>query len=706
MSRSFRVELRAHGLAFGAWLLAAIFLLATRTQPIRLNWGDPLSDANVQTSGRYFANYGFARLGFTPVIDVGPLDETSLRYTHYPPLPDLVNGLLQKLGATDIATFRLVADVLTLASLYFFYRWARSLWGGIAANVAILLMATNFLWLQYADTIHHIPLYWSSGFATLFCAARWLATRQRWLLFTAAATTFVCDMASYDYFLFLPIAVLGTVVVAGHRPTDRAVRPIVAAVAFGVVAFLVVKFGLVALAIGPKNLIADFVFQLHERATGKHSTSFREALLPTIAWHALRFFTPVVGVVVGSQLVSFALRWTRRRENVLPPLSPLWLLAAGAPFVTVFSQLFVEQYHPTLQLLPYFAVSSGALVAWLWAKAAAGRGLAVGLVVLAVGWEVRETWVFEKTFFERSDIAVIHDYLERNDRRRVVFTNSAVDAPIRFYLERHVLGIGQSTKEDVEYFMRHFYWENGDEPVHYVEFADVEKSAFDKQLFAVFSNEKRWDWITNPVPHKTESLEALRKRGESAKRVFAEFGRLVVQTGRMKVYVLDREALSRADVAAISEETTRIDFARDDSNKHKITGLQFNEKDGDGVGFCWSTARQLYKYRFTMRGLLHEPDGPPQAVAALRLKSSPRRRTLRLGVHGGAEDQTVEIVWNTTVLGRVATPQKWTDVSFEVPAEAFVAEGLQRLEVRASKVNEHKVGVALREIRIDPFDGP
>jgi len=703
---------RAHGLAIAAWLWAAAYLLGTRTQPLRMNWGDPLSDSNVQTSGRYFATYGFVRLRFTPVIDVGPLDAHSLQYTHYPPLPDLVNGLQQSLfGPLDIGTFRILADVLTLASLVFFYRWVRALWGGVTANVTLVLMTTNFLWLQYADTIHHVPLYWCAGFAALHGAVRWVETKQRNLLFLVVAAIFFCNMASYDYFVFVPVAIAVTIWMKGQRLRDRAMRPLLAAVVAGIALALVVKFGLVAWATGPRNLVDDFVFQLHERATAKHSISeYRSGLLPTLFYRSLRFFTPVFFVVIAAQLLAIGGRLSSRGDRArLPPISPLLLLACGAPFVVVFTQLFVEQYHPTLQFLPYYAVSTGAFVAWLWERrATAARAVAVAAVVLAVGWEGRELVLFEKTFLERDDIVAVHDYLAKHDKRRVVFTNSWVDAPIRFYFDHHLMGIGASTRADVDSFMSNYYFEDGDEPFHYIEFIDADATAFDKSLYGIFGKDHKWSWITNPVPHKKEILESLRLRGEGGKKGFADYGRLVLETPRIRVYVLEREALDRPNIAAVSAAETRfIDFGSDSSGKHKVSGLRYNERSESGESFCWTVARPQKRYRFTMRGLLHETIGTADVHAILRVRSTPADAKVRILVLAPVPDQQAEVLWNGTSLGHAAAPTEWKELVFDLPKTAYdPAAPLQTLELRTAKVSEFGFGVAIQWIRIDPVTDP
>jgi hypothetical protein len=103
-----------------------------------------------------------------------------------------------------------------------------------------------------------------------------------------------------------------------------------------------------------------------------------------------------------------------------------------------------------------------------------------------------------------------------------------------------------------------------------------------------------------------------------------------------------------------------------------------------------------------MHGLLHEPAGQRAAAAVLRLRARPARKTLRIVLHGGSRDQEVEVVLNRTPLGRVPALPEWKEISFEIPTEAFDPSGLQLLEVRASKVNDDGLGVALRSVRVDP----
>src|SRR3954470_13112220 len=101
MSRLLRV------LLLGSMAIALVYLLVHAREPLRLNVGDPWSDANVLTSINYVKTDGFLATSFTDILDVGPLTADSYRYIHYPPLAEICYGAAGKyLGASDIGTFR------------------------------------------------------------------------------------------------------------------------------------------------------------------------------------------------------------------------------------------------------------------------------------------------------------------------------------------------------------------------------------------------------------------------------------------------------------------------------------------------------------------------------------------------------------------------------------------------------------------------
>src|ERR1051325_3839968 len=141
--------------------IVAIYCVVHAFDPPRLNWGDSGSDYNVMIAGRNFARYGFLELRLTPnLIDrsvMTPAD-SGMIYTHYPQLPDLVNGLLRRVFRMNgLAAFRLVALAFSFGSLGFAYAVIALYWDRLTAQLALALWVTNPLWLQHADYLHQGP---------------------------------------------------------------------------------------------------------------------------------------------------------------------------------------------------------------------------------------------------------------------------------------------------------------------------------------------------------------------------------------------------------------------------------------------------------------------------------------------------------------------------------------------------------------------
>ena len=123
--------------------IAFAYLLLHAREPLRLNVGDPWSDANVLSSVTYVKQYGFLETSFTDVLDVGPLTVDSYRYTHYPPFSEIIYGAIGKyLGVSDIGTFRLFALAFSGLAMWLLFGYVRRLYSERVALIATALASS------------------------------------------------------------------------------------------------------------------------------------------------------------------------------------------------------------------------------------------------------------------------------------------------------------------------------------------------------------------------------------------------------------------------------------------------------------------------------------------------------------------------------------------------------------------------------------
>src|SRR5580765_7530558 len=119
-------------IGFACVALVFVYCVVHAFDPPRLNWGDSGSDYNVMEAGKNFHAYGFLKLHLTPhLLDPNLITDgdRSLIYTHYPQLPDLMNGVERAFGLSSLVQFRFVSLAFAFASLFFLYRLVAAFWG-------------------------------------------------------------------------------------------------------------------------------------------------------------------------------------------------------------------------------------------------------------------------------------------------------------------------------------------------------------------------------------------------------------------------------------------------------------------------------------------------------------------------------------------------------------------------------------------------
>ncbi|HEY4216957.1 MAG TPA: glycosyltransferase family 39 protein [Gemmatimonadaceae bacterium] len=438
-----------NNIGFVCVALVLVYCVVHAFDPPRLNWGDSMSDYNVMNSGRNFATYGFLHLRLTPfLIDPQYLtnEDRMLLYTHYPQLPDLMNGMLRVVfHLSDIVQFRFVALGFSFSALFFVYQVICRYWQRATGQMALALWVINPLWLQHADYLHEEPYGAFFGFGCLYFLTRYLddTQRRRWLVVSGIFMTFTF-FASYNYWFFTPLLV--AIILVGHYKAvfdKRVLAPLATLAAFAVAAVLL-KFSTNAWALGGiSGGIQDLRFQFTERATDAVTrTHYQNGIIPVAYGRIERFFSllffPIA--VFWAVFPLLRARWAARSEAfTFEGPNPWILFLAALPFLCLFVELWVGQYYPTLLVLPFYAVASGALIALLARDrnrlvAAMGLTLAVALIVNSVA----ETASFKKAFFQRSTIASLAARLDSvSARGQHILVNHTFDAPYRYYFHRN-----------------------------------------------------------------------------------------------------------------------------------------------------------------------------------------------------------------------------------------------------------------------------
>lgn len=700
------VERRLH-LGFVLCLaVVGLYLVISAFEPFRTNWGDPWSDGNAMTSGRYFAHDGFFKTAFTPILDVGPLGKDSLRYTHYPPLPDLVAGAIQKaIGPDHLAIHRLLAIAFSAIGLMFLFKYLRALWGEGLAALSILLVATNLLFIQYADTVHHIPLYSMTGFACLWAALRWLDDRRRGALIAVSVATFLCYLASYDFYFLLSIMIPATVWLRGAKLRRGHGLALVLVFGLSGLASIIVKNLLVIWAVGFDGWRSDIIYQFFERATAAHSRAYKQILAEIVFWRLWRFDSPLLFAAILAQVIG-VVDLVRGRKPLMST-HPLILLAAGLPFLFVFSQLVVEQYHPMLLLLPFAAVAIAVLVKTVWIRS---RVLAGAMVLLYLGWQAWGLHLFKKTFLRPADVAAVAKALEP-DHHSFLLSNIFVDGPVRFLWNRHLFGILSDPvglRDTLEIY-------GIDSPLTIVQLRHLRPHMYDKGLSAYSWPQRQLIWIARPDYYRNAWGLRFDAIDAELNEALTGIGHVVHESSEMIVRSVSATDLDECQRSRLPATTPNvIDFETAASEPFKVRGFSpRNDGTGQVPGYAWLYVRKPARVVFTLHGFEYLPIGPPIHTSTLQMRL-PAGRALHMAidVSSPALIQTLAVRMNGRLLGSqtmssrermapILGPQKTTVVrmELEVPVAALRPDGLQVLDFEFSST-EAREAVRLHRIEV------
>jgi hypothetical protein len=485
--------------------------------PPRLNWGDTSSDYNTMIAGRNFAKYGFTALRWTPhLLDTAAMyrGDSNMVYTHYPQLPEVMNGALRKVARfpDDVIPFRLFALTVSFGALFFVYGVIGMYWSRQAAQVALALWVTNPLWIQHADYLHHGPYGAFFGFGSLYFLARALRQNRRSFLVASGIFLFFAYCSSYDYWIFVPL-LMAAIAAHHHRGLFR--RDTIRVLS------ILAPFALAAIALktalniwglgGLDRFLADLHFQSVERTTDTVvRTSFAAGMVPTLLGRIQRHFTLLLIPLV----LFWATRpfWRKRVGDIwsgVTAVNPIAALLAALPFLIVFRELWVGQYYPFLMIVPFYAIGFAAVIAALVASAARPqRIVGYALLVALLANAAFETLSFRKAFFDRESIRQLRTRVDAlAPPGQWLMVNHVFESFYRYYFDRNAVALIVHRPNRIAYTMG--YFSDPADPRFagatgsvFVQHKRVADAMFDKGYYYLLAADRRWNEWGDPSRHR------------------------------------------------------------------------------------------------------------------------------------------------------------------------------------------------------------
>ena len=544
------------------------YLLLHAREPLRTTIGDPWSDANVLSSINYVRDYGFIETSFTDVLDVGPLTEDSYRYTHYPPLAEIIYGSIGKLGVTDIGTFRLFALGFSGLAIWLLFAYVRRLYNEDVAIAAAALWTTSLLWMMYADSIHQAPIMTASGFLALWGLVCALDTPRPRYIAALVVGSFACIFTSYDYWLFLPAAVLFTIFVKRGNPFARANRRFVLLCAAGCLAGLAAKCLAVIGAVGWHDFVADIRMQFLERSTSTNDRKFTSGV-PTLIRRFTLVFTPLVWITIG---------WHAWRALRAPSLvaavkdTAVWMFVTALGFFYIFAQLAASQMLPSQVMLPFYAIGSALILARLF-EGRRTRWLAIGWLVVAPIWGFAIMLSIPRSNLERDDVAKVNDYMASHDRNDFMLSNLISIGHIQASFERHYWDAPANADPALAKLeLLAMFEDTGADYVHAAIFTTPESRFIDKSLWPYALPRQQWSLTGWPYFFRARAYRMIKDVDHNVMTgIDAAHATKVFELANFNLYRIDRQTVID-ELGRGVPHASKIDFTSVESQPFKLLG--------------------------------------------------------------------------------------------------------------------------------------
>lgn len=555
-------------------------LLFHAREPLRLNIGDPNTDANVLTSIRYVEDNGFRETAFTAITDVGPLTEDSLRDHHYSVIAFVIyGGVGAYLGLDNLAVLRLIAIAFSALAMLLLFFYARRMWTDAVAVIATMLFSTSLLWLTHADSLNAAPILQASAFLCLWGLVRAIETRKRRHYAAAFFGACACFLSGFDYWLLLPVVGMYTVY-AKQGP-----RWLAWLVAAGCVSGFAIHAFVVSYTIGWDAFVVDLRMQFLERtAVTVHRRL--ESSFGTLARRYTFVFTPLFWVTVGYAV------WRAVRAPSLKAVLEdgiAWMLAVSLVGTYVSSRFAASQMIGSQAMLPFYAIASAILIGRLLDANVFRRVFGLVWLVVAPLWSFYFLLAHPRSVLDRDDVAKATAYLAASDGNDFVISNLLLDGPIQAAFGRHNWPALDTAKVgDAPFAILDMLELAGTDRMHAIVFTSVESRLLDESLWQLAMHRRVWSVTGWPSLQRRKTDEVISSYDQLVLANLEAAGAIkVLDLGAFDVYRIDRSKILETFASQVPVVRT-IDLSSVSSYRHRLLGWsepRLTEDDRRGVAY-------------------------------------------------------------------------------------------------------------------------
>jgi len=344
-----------------AVLVAVMFVSICLMSTTDILWsGDSASSANVIMSGENFTRYGFMRLHFLPVQHVGPISDSPWYYLHYPPLPNIINGLLQKAGVGSLFWMRIFCGTFFIAGSVFMYRGLLRIIGPFASVCGVGFLATTLFFFRFATSLHThaYNMFFLGMFFLVFLRAIDSEKPEKKSWFGCWLILFFSSLTSFEFILYPQLFAWIYVLATGQFRRRRRLLFFLAAAP---VAAAGLHFLQNCWAVGWSGAFADNLGFTKRDVGGLVPRLDAMTKVPkVILGRSLTYFHFSLPAISTLAVVVFVLR-----RKICPEMSRrisallLAVLVSPAAWYLLMPSHTVRHPHVTNQLLPLMVVVAG-----------------------------------------------------------------------------------------------------------------------------------------------------------------------------------------------------------------------------------------------------------------------------------------------------------------------------------------------------------